>query len=155
MSTLLSIQTARSLHFLVMCWFLLFIVMHVTLVLTTGLRRQSQPHVRGPRRRQLGRLLDVRRRDGGAARRLGRGDAVHPAASPCRPTRRSRASIGPLQRLFEHLDAKPGQYTEADISPYMWHNGKYPETEEYKALYDSGFANYRLEIGGLVATPSS
>lgn len=33
------------------------------------------------------------------------------------------ALIGPVQRLFEHLDAKPGQYTEADISPYFWHNG--------------------------------
>ena len=61
--------------------------------------------------------------------------------------------VGPLQRLFEHLDAKPGQYTEADISPYMWHNGKYPQTEEYKSLYDSNFVDYRLKIGGLVKNP--
>ena len=33
-SSVLSIQTARSLHFLVLVWFLLFIVMHVTLVLS-------------------------------------------------------------------------------------------------------------------------
>src|SRR6185312_10640216 len=38
-SRLLSIQTARSLHFLVLCWFLFFIVVHVTLVFTTGLLR--------------------------------------------------------------------------------------------------------------------
>jgi thiosulfate reductase cytochrome b subunit len=37
-SSVLSIQTARSLHFLVMCWFLFFIVVHVTLVATTGVR---------------------------------------------------------------------------------------------------------------------
>ena len=37
-SSMLSIQTARSLHFLVMVWFILFIVMHVTLVFTTGMR---------------------------------------------------------------------------------------------------------------------
>ena len=36
-SRVLSIQTARSLHFLVLVWFLLFIVIHVTLVFTTGL----------------------------------------------------------------------------------------------------------------------
>ena len=36
-SKVLSIQTARSLHFLVLVWFLVFIVMHVTLVFTTGL----------------------------------------------------------------------------------------------------------------------
>jgi thiosulfate reductase cytochrome b subunit len=33
----LSIQTARSLHFLVLIWFLIFIMIHVTLVFTTGL----------------------------------------------------------------------------------------------------------------------
>ena len=38
-STVLSIQTARSLHFLVLVWFLLFIVIHVALVFTTGLLR--------------------------------------------------------------------------------------------------------------------
>ena len=63
------------------------------------------------------------------------------------------ALIGPLQRLFEHLDAKPGQYTEKDISPYLWHNGKYPDTDEYKMLYESNFADYRLRIGGLIANP--
>ena len=31
-SQVLSIQTARSLHFLVLVWFLVFIVVHVTLV---------------------------------------------------------------------------------------------------------------------------
>ncbi|MCY7365508.1 MAG: cytochrome b/b6 domain-containing protein, partial [Frankiaceae bacterium] len=38
-SRLLSIQTARSLHFLVMIWFIVFIVSHVALVFTTGLLR--------------------------------------------------------------------------------------------------------------------
>jgi len=38
-SRLLSIQTARSLHFLVLAWFLFFILIHVTLVFTTGLLR--------------------------------------------------------------------------------------------------------------------
>lgn len=36
-SKALSIQTARSLHFLVLAWFLFFIVIHVALVFTTGL----------------------------------------------------------------------------------------------------------------------
>jgi hypothetical protein len=38
-SKVLSIQTARSLHFLVLVWFLLFITIHLTLVFTTGLLR--------------------------------------------------------------------------------------------------------------------
>ena len=63
------------------------------------------------------------------------------------------ALIGPLQRLFEHLDPKPGQYNDKDISRYFWHNGKYPETPEYKALFNNHFADYRLRIGGLVDNP--
>jgi DMSO/TMAO reductase YedYZ molybdopterin-dependent catalytic subunit len=61
--------------------------------------------------------------------------------------------VGPLQHLFEHLDPKPGQYTEADISPYFWHNGQCPDSNEYKALFDGHFIDYRLRINGLVETP--
>ena len=63
------------------------------------------------------------------------------------------ALIGPAQRLFEHVDVAPGEYTEKDISPYFWHNGRYPDSPEYQALQAGGFADYRLRIGGLVAHP--
>jgi DMSO/TMAO reductase YedYZ molybdopterin-dependent catalytic subunit len=43
-----------------------------------------------------------------------------------------------------------GQYSEKDISPYFWHNGQYPDSDEYKALFDGHFADYRLRINGLV-----
>ena len=58
-----------------------------------------------------------------------------------------------MQRLFEHIDARPGQHSDKDISPWLWHNGKYPETPEYKALHDGNFADYRLRVGGLVDRP--
>src|SRR5690606_29193336 len=38
-SSVFSIQLARSLHFVVLCWFVVFIVVHVTLVFTTGALR--------------------------------------------------------------------------------------------------------------------
>jgi DMSO/TMAO reductase YedYZ molybdopterin-dependent catalytic subunit len=63
------------------------------------------------------------------------------------------ALIGPAQRLFEHLDARPGTYTEKDISPYFWHNGKYPDTPEYRALFEGHFAAWRLRIHGLCENP--
>jgi len=64
-----------------------------------------------------------------------------------------QAIVGPLQHLFEHVDPKPGEYGETDISPYFWHNGQYPDSDEYKALFDGDFADYRLRIDGLVANP--
>lgn len=43
------------------------------------------------------------------------------------------ALIGPLQRLFEYTNSKPGAFTEKDISPYLWHNGTYPEEERMES----------------------
>ena len=63
------------------------------------------------------------------------------------------ALVGPVQRLFEHVDVAPGEYTEKDISPYFWHNGRYPDSPQYQALQAGGFAGYRLRIGGLVDRP--
>jgi hypothetical protein len=148
----LSIQFARSLHFLVLCWFLFFIVIHVTLVFTTGLLRNLN-HIYADRN---------------DASWIGFGIfaattillvVAWVAATPF-TLRHPRivqrvgfALIGPFQRLFEHVDATPGEYDQSDISPYLWHNGAYPTTEEYRRLFDEGFASWRLKVGGLVERP--
>jgi len=151
-SRLFSIQLARSLHFLVLCWFLFFIVVHVALVFMTGLLQNLNHMYAGTN-------------DTGWV-----GFAVFAASMvvvvvgwvaatpftlrhPRVVQRVGFALIGPAQRLFEHVDATPGEYTERDISPYFWHNGQYPDSPEYTALQDGGFADYRLRINGLVEHP--
>ena len=152
-SRFFSIQVARSLHFLVLLWFLLFIVMHVTFVVTTEARLNFN--------QMYGNRDDADSWYGFwiFAASFAVMTVLWVAATPFtyrhpRTVQRvGYALVGPVQRLFEHLDAKPGQYTEKDISPYLWHNGKYPETQEYKDLYESNFAGYRLQVSGLVANP--
>jgi methionine sulfoxide reductase catalytic subunit len=151
-SSVLSIQVARSLHFLVMCWFLFFIVVHVTLVLTTGALRNLN-HMYASRDTESWVGFSI------FAASMVVVIVAWVAATPF-TYRHPRivqkvgyALIGPAQRLFEHIDSKPGQYTEKDISPYFWHNGKYPETEEYKQLEASNFADYKLRVDGLVENP--
>jgi methionine sulfoxide reductase catalytic subunit len=151
-SKLLSIQTARSLHFIVLCWFLFFIVVHVTLVFTTGLLRNLNHIYAG---------TDTRGWTGfwmfavSMVVVLIAWVAATPVTlrHPRWVQRIGFALIGPAQRLFEHLDAKPGEYTAEDISPYFWHNGRYPDSDEYSALFQGGFADYRLRIHGLVERP--
>ena len=151
-STMLSIQTARSLHFLVLVWFLVFIVMHVTFVFTTGLLVN------------LNHVYAGRNDHGWTGFWLFAASMVvvtvgWVAATPMTirhprvVQRAGQAIVGPLQHLFEHVDPKPGQYDETDISPYFWHNGQYPDSDEYKALFDANFADYRLRINGLVDNP--
>lgn len=151
-SKVLSIQTARSLHFIVLVWFLFFILLHVTFVFTTGLLVNLNHVYAG-------------RTDGSWV-----GFGIFAASMvvvivgwvaatpftlrhPRVVQRAGQAIVGPLQHLFEHVDPKPGEYTEKDISPYFWHNGVYPDSDEYKALFDGGFADYRLRIHGLVEHP--
>jgi len=151
-STILSIQTARSLHFLVLVWFLVFIVLHVSLVFTTGLLSNLNHIYAG-------------QNSGGWV-----GFWIFAAATmvvavawlaatpftlrhPRVVQRVGQTIVGPLEHLFEHLDPRAGQYTEKDLSPYFWHNGQYPVSEEYRALFDSNFSDYRLRIEGLVENP--
>lgn len=151
-SKVLSIQTARSLHFLVFVWFLVFIVIHVTLVFTTGLLNN------------LNHMYALRDDSSWIGFAVFSATMVvcivaWVAATPF-TLRHPRvvqrvgfALVGPAQRLFEHVDSSPGEYTENDISPYFWHNGKYPDSDEYQRLFDGGFADYRLHVGGLVEHP--
>jgi sulfoxide reductase catalytic subunit YedY len=151
-STILSIQTARSLHFLVLAWFLVFIVMHVALVFTTGLLVNLN-HIYAGRNDHawVGFWL--------FAASMVIAIAGWAAATPFTlrhprvVQRAGQAIVGPVQHLFEHLDPKPGQYGEEDISPYFWHNGQYPDSDEYRALLAGQFAGYRLRVGGLVDQP--
>ncbi|MEJ7824731.1 MAG: molybdopterin-dependent oxidoreductase [Solirubrobacteraceae bacterium] len=151
-SRLFSIQTARSLHFLVLVWFLGFIVMHVTLALSTGALRNLN-HIYTAQDSQSWTGMWI------FAASMVVVIVAWVAATPF-TLRRPRvvqrvgyALIGPVQRLFEHVDATPGEYGEKDISPYFWHNGKYPDSLEYTALFDGGFVDYRLRIDGLVDHP--
>jgi DMSO/TMAO reductase YedYZ molybdopterin-dependent catalytic subunit len=44
-------------------------------------------------------------------------------------------------------------YSEKDISPYFWPNGKIPEREDWKQLANDGFRQFKLKVGGLVDNP--
>ena len=44
-------------------------------------------------------------------------------------------------------------YTEADISPRFWPNGKIPVREDWMQMAKDGFLNYKLKVGGLVDNP--
>ena len=152
-SRLLSIQTARSLHFLV-------------LVLVPVLHRhprhagvhdrpaaQPQPHLRRPQRRQLGRLRDLRRLDGRGRRRLGGGDPVHPAppaGGAAGRVRADRPGAAAVRAPRRHARASTPRRTSRRTSGTTASTPTPPST---RALFDGNFADYRLRINGLVEQP--
>jgi methionine sulfoxide reductase catalytic subunit len=145
-------QLARTVHFWVLCWFLVFIFFHTTMVWTTGLL-PNMNHI------DLG-------RDGGGwggfAVYVGWMAVVVAAWWAATPLtirhprlvqRVGRTILDPVQGLFEHLDPRPGEFTEADIAPYLWPNGKMPDSEQYERMAANDFGDYRLRVFGEVEKP--
>lgn len=152
-SKMFSIQLARTLHFLVMVWFVTFIVIHVTLVFTTGMLQNTNAMfaARDSSTSWVG--------FGMFCLAMAVVTVTWVAASPF-TVRHPRliqsagnATVGWFQRWFEKVHVKPGVYTEKDISPYFWHNGHYPDSDEYRTLMANGFKDYLLRINGLVENP--
>lgn len=144
-------QAARTIHFFVLCWFLLFIFIHTTLVFITGLRQNLNYMFAGVNNDSWSGLL-----------------IFIPVvviliiawvlASPVtlkysrRVQKTANALIGGVKSLAELWEPNT-QYTEADISPYFWVNGTLPTSNEYNILRENNFAGYQLPVHGLVEEP--
>lgn len=145
-------QRARSIHFLALWWFLIFILIHVTLVFITGARSNLNMMWAGVHDDSwsgfmmfVPLILFI--------------VVLWALASPltlryARQVQRVGAfMLSPLKGFLEHFDPK-SELTEQDISPFFWPNGTMPNSTEYEELVTENFANYRLRIGGLVEQPS-
>ena len=145
-------QSARSIHFLGMVGFVAFIVVHVTLVVMTGFVRNMNHIVRG---------TDDQGNSGVVLGFVGIGVVVlswiaahyiswnHP-----RKLQHALKSVTyPMQLLTLNRLVPRQNYSERDISPYFWPNGKIPVREDWKRLVEGGFQDFRLRVGGLVENP--
>lgn len=152
LNRLLSAQVARSFHFLVLCWYLVFLVIHVTLVFATG-PVKNLAHMYALR--DDGSWLGVAVFSASLLVLVVAWLAATPFTyrHPRVVQKAGMSLIGPVQALFEHIDAAPGKYTEKDISPFLWANGRIPDSPEYAALRANNFADYRLAVYGLVDNP--
>lgn len=145
-------QAARSIHMLLLFGYLGFLVMHLTMVVVTGLERNMNYIVFGANDGKVtGVLLGI----------LGIGLVVaacylaHWAAwKHPRGIQYLVRSVHTFMRhlFFGHI-APNAQFTKKDISPFLWPNGKTPETDEWKSLAANEFKDFRLKVYGLVENP--
>ncbi|MCC6791589.1 MAG: cytochrome b/b6 domain-containing protein, partial [Thermomicrobiales bacterium] len=150
---IVSRQTARGIHWFVLTWMVGFIAIHTLMIWITGLRGNVNHITIGEDSTSwLGLLLYALWMIVIVAAWL----AATPFTlrQPRVVQRVGRALIGPLKGAMEHLDPRPGEYTEKDISPHLWPNGRMPDSEEYSALQVNEFRDYRLRIDGLVEKPT-
>jgi len=145
-------QGARSLHFLLLAGYVVFIVIHVGLVFATG-HNQNMNHI-------------VLGRDGDDSRGLILGViGIAAVLAACfaaywlswnRPravqlaARRTVNAL--LVRGLNPLEPR-AEYARADISPRFWPNGALPTSKEWLGLGANGYKDYRLRVHGLVENP--
>jgi DMSO/TMAO reductase YedYZ molybdopterin-dependent catalytic subunit/thiosulfate reductase cytochrome b subunit len=145
-------QIGRSIHFLVMCAFVVFLVGHVAMVAVTGLVRNMNHIVRGiddasPAGLYLG-LVGI------AA--IVVANALANWAAWKRPRAVQHAAgriVTPVMRFLLDHPVPVAQFGREDISPFFWINGKMPTSDEWNALEAAGFRDYRLKVYGLVENP--
>jgi DMSO/TMAO reductase YedYZ molybdopterin-dependent catalytic subunit len=145
-------QVGRSIHFLVMCAFVLFVLAHVAMVATTGLIRNMNHIVRGtddanPAGLYLG-LAGI------AAVVVANGLANWAAwRRPRTVQHAAKRIVTPVMRMMLDRAAPVAQFGRDDISPFFWINGKMPTSPQWIALEAAGFKDYRLRVHGLVENP--
>jgi methionine sulfoxide reductase catalytic subunit len=145
-------QGARSIHFLVLIGFALFIIVHIMLVVLTGFRRNMNHIVLGvdntsPNGMVLGLI--------GLALVILSWVVAHYISwyFPRGLQHVSKTLTEPVKLLTLDRLAPQQRYTKDQISPYFWPNGKLPVRDDWKQLASGGFKDYRLRIGGMVENP--
>lgn len=148
-------QGARSVHFLVMLAYLGFTVIHVAMVAGTGLVRNMN-HI----------VIGTDNVDGKSGLYIGLAIILFTILfgffahwlSWQRPRVLQEAAKtinGTLWSLSIDKLAPKLYFTKKDITPYFWVNGKLPESKAWLKLAENDFADYRLQVGGLVENPLS
>ncbi len=146
-------QIGRSMHFLVMCAFVVFTIIHVSLVAMTGLVRNMNHIVIGSDEvGMIGLYLGL----------LGLGVVVGVNAmanwlawrKPRLVQHIAKAVVTPVMGFLLDRPSPVAEFGREDISPFFWPNGKMPSGEKWLAMADNHFQDYRLKVFGLVANPA-
>jgi thiosulfate reductase cytochrome b subunit len=145
-------QIGRSIHFLIMCAFVMFIISHVTMVALHGFVRNMNHIVMGTDSiNPIGLYIGL----------AGIGVVVlvnvfanwiawrHPRAVQ----HAAKVIVTPVMGFLLDRAAPQAEFGRKDISPFFWPNGKVPTCNEWKTLAAGDFKDYRLKVCGLVENP--
>lgn len=145
-------QAARSIHFLLLTGYVVFFVMHVTMVFLTDPIRNMNYIVFGANDgRPVGLIVAlVAIAFVVAICAVAYWLSWHRPRSLQYTVRRVHAVMRWL--VFDRWQPR-ARYAREDISPFLWPNGKVPTSAAWTALAAAGFDGYRLKVFGLVEHP--
>lgn len=146
-------QVGRSLHFLSMIAFVLFVIVHTALVLIVHFHTNILNIVLGNTHASFALAATI------AIIALLFVLAVYIFTSwfSLKYKRKTQDALGavvdPTRKALLHSIKSKQHYKKSDISPYFWANGRPPVEDQFKQLAANDFKDWRLEIGGLVVSP--
>lgn len=147
-------QAARSLHFLSLIAFIVFIIIHTALVLIVRFQDNIRDIVLGSHTHTsvaLAVTIAV------VALIFVFGFYAVSTWYSLKNRRAVQNGLGaivdPVRKLLLHREASKQHYSEGDRSPYFWVNGVPPDEKDYEQMALNNFADWRLEVKGLVINP--
>ncbi len=145
-------QWARSLHFLALLAFLVFIVIHVFMVVAHGFGKEMAKMIFGAEVYPLtAAWITIAALVGLVLLHIVA--TKYTLAYPRNIQRWLGAVITGVRKLGLHPLTSRQNYSISDLSPEHRVNGKPPIADWYKVMAAHNFADYELEVGGLVERP--
>ena len=160
-------QTARSIHFLGMAFYCVFVVIHIALVFVVHPQYNIAHMMLGENYNditaaQFAQAVTMLILGIVFAIALWIGASYWSLKDKRRAQRLVWGATQPIRSLtldkMHSRQVKAGTFTEDDISPFHWVNTRPPtreQSEEWVEMRERGFEDYRLEIGGLVEEEKS
>lgn len=145
-------QAARSIHYLLLVGYTLFLIAHVTMVAIVDPLRNMNDIVFGQNDGSaLGLVIGL------LAIALVAGVAYVAHWMSWNRPRIMQYAVRHMHAvmrwiIFKHWHTRP-EYPKEDISPYFWPNGKMPTSPEWKALAAEDFREFRMPVTGMVRNP--
>lgn len=141
-------QAARSLHFIGLLVFTSFIIVHISLVIAHGFEREMAKIVLGDEASSYALATFIGLLAIAAVIVFHICGTWYSLSAPSQAKRLLEIGVDPLRRfLFQHWDSRQN-YSHVSANARI--NGRPPRNETYRKLAASGFADWRLDVTGLV-----
>ncbi|MDR4492383.1 MAG: molybdopterin-dependent oxidoreductase [Candidatus Nitrosocosmicus sp.] len=145
-------QAARSLHFLGMIAFVLFIIVHVAMVMLSNFS-ENMGNIFLGHATSLGIAVGIFALFVIVVVAVNVWATGISLKNPRYVQRKLGSIIDPVRRTLFNKVVSRQQFTRSEVTPFFRANGYPPDTKEYSDLVQNSFSDWKLRVYGLVENP--